>query len=355
MDAGVIAGEVEADAGDDQCRTDEIGCGGRAQQGFDADRALPHAAEERGEPGYERAAEIEEAHRGRPRVGGHDLEGGGEDVAHEEPAEETETDRREARRREGFAAAQRVQAGRAEQEASGQQPHARRPSLLIKPVREEAAAEHADEGRALQVGGRGEGGVGKVEREFVVEETRQPAIQEPEPENEDREGHAEHQVGRHPEQRNQREAGAGFFRFDLGVLLHTAEEEEIGDCVEQADCAEDEEGFAPLTALRHPAAEPGAPDGADDLRGGQHGDGAGSFFRSVRICREGDGRGHVEALGDAHRGAQGEQHERRGRETGGDRDKAPDDKAADDEPAFRDAVRDLTRDGAADAIDPEKD
>ena len=90
---------------------------GKAEEPIDAERLFPHTTEERGEAGDDGAEKIQHADGRGAGIRRDDFEGGREDVSHEEPAEQAEGRRGNARGDQRVAVAERVQAGRAEEEA----------------------------------------------------------------------------------------------------------------------------------------------------------------------------------------------------------------------------------------------
>ena len=229
---------------------------------------------------------------------------GWKDVSHEKPAAEAKCRGGDTCAVERGAVANCVEARRTEQQARGQNPEASGLRPKEKPVREQAAAQHADQGRALQESGGVESGVREAEGEFFMEKIRQPAVEQPESEDKHRKHDAEQRVSRHLHQGAKREAAPGLFRFDLSFFTHAAEKKKVRRSVEKTSGAEDEERLAPVAALGHPATKPAAADGAGDLCGGERGDSAGAVRRRVGVCGERDGRWHVERLGHTHRRSQ---------------------------------------------------
>ena len=105
--------------------------------------------------------------------------------------------------------------GEAEEQAGREQPQPRRARAPIQRVGEHAAGEHAHERRALQEDRGVQRGVGEVQRKFFVQEIWQPAVKQPQPEDEHGKHHAEQPVGVSAGQMKQRAAGGlgmGCFR-----------------------------------------------------------------------------------------------------------------------------------------------
>src|SRR3954452_6459889 len=119
-----------------------------------------------------------------------------------------------------------MQAGRAEQQARGQEPEARGFGAAVEHVGEDAAADHADERGALKIGGGVEGGVALVEQKLVVEEIGQPTVDQPEAEDEDREDDAEQQKAGQLNEGADRQSGPRLGGLH-GFFLYRAEEKKI--------------------------------------------------------------------------------------------------------------------------------
>src|SRR4051794_21367459 len=86
-----------------------------------------------------------------------------------------------------------MQARRAQQQARREEPETRGLRAAIEDVREDAAADQADERGALKEHSRIESGVALIERKLVVQEVGQPTVDQPQAEDEDREDDAEQQ------------------------------------------------------------------------------------------------------------------------------------------------------------------
>jgi hypothetical protein len=189
----VIRLEEESDGEDEERGCGEVSYGGEGHETIDAERLFPNATKQRGASGHEASAEVEGSDGGCADVDGEDFEGSGEDVAHEESAEHSESGGGEAGAVEGGGISDEMEERRAEEEACCENPESRSGGAAVESISDPAAAEEACDGCGLE----GEGGVpcglGLVEGKLVVEEVWQPSVQEPEAEEEDGEDGAEHE------------------------------------------------------------------------------------------------------------------------------------------------------------------
>ncbi len=126
---------------------------------------------------------------------GQNLEGGRKDVSHEETAEEAESGCSDACGHEGRGVSDEVQEGGAEEKAGRENPESGCRSSRMQFVGKPTAADQTDDGGGLECEGCVPRGLGLVERELVMQEVRQPSVQEPETEKEDGEDGAKHEEG----------------------------------------------------------------------------------------------------------------------------------------------------------------